>query len=235
LKHGPIDDNAWPQQLVAHVATTAGEPRVAGFDVESDLAQHYGFAELALIALTGTAPSKQAGQLLDVTLMFLATTSVAEAPAHAAVLARICGAPFSGMLSCGLVTLAEQARNVIERHDALLRWLADRNGPLPQAYRASSAEDRNAVERYRQALAKRDIALEVLAHDPSRTTALLAGLHQAGAQQPPQLQTLWVMARMGVVAAEGLAAKPLGFRDYPMQLPQFRYQPHRDDAEGNAA
>jgi len=214
------------------VVTPGERPRIAGYEVETDLAPNFSFAEVMLTALTGQAPTRETGRLLEITLGFMSATSVAEAPAHAAVLARICGATSAGMLSCGVLTLAEQARAVMEAHEGLFAWLSHKEGPLPPAFRAATAADRDSVERYREALAAASLQLEVLRHDPTRTAALIAGLHACGATRVEWVEALWVSARLPVVVAEGLAAVPLSFRDYPMRLPPFRYTPGATPEEG---
>ncbi len=228
-QRGPVEDNAWPEQLVARVVSPGERPKIAGYDVEADLAQHYRFVEVLMATITGQLPSRLASKLLDVTLVYLAPVSVAEAPSHAACLAQICGSTPSGVFSCGAIGLAEEARHVVETHCECLSWLARPRGHLPARYQAASPQDRHAVERYSEVLAKAGIALPILEQDPSRTAALLGGLFACGARRPEQLQLLWLVARLGAVAGEAFANRPLSFRDYPMQLPPFHYQGEQED------
>src|SRR5262245_62268100 len=96
--HGPIEDNPWPSKLTARVVSPGPRPVLHGYDVQGDLAQHYGFGEVLLLALTGTPPDAERGHDFDVALIFLAPISIAEAPVHAASLARLCRAAPSGLV-----------------------------------------------------------------------------------------------------------------------------------------
>ncbi len=223
-QQGPVDDNAWPSQLVARVVSPGEHPKIVGYDVESDLARHYRFVEVLLATITGELPSRLATKLLDATMIYLSPATVAEAPSHAACLAQICGAGASGVLSTGAIGLAEEARHTIEEHDACLSWLASPKDCLPERYLAASPQDRHAVDRYRETLAKIGVALPILEQDPSRTAALIGGLFACGARRPEQLQLLWMMARLGAVAGEAFCTQPLSFRAYPMRLPPYRYE-----------
>lgn len=51
--------------------------------------------------------------------------------------------------------------------------------------------------------------------------ALLA---ECGIERADQLQAIWVVARIAVVAAEGFATPSASFRDYPLNVPPVRYE-----------
>jgi len=221
---GPIDEARSPEVLDGHVVTPGPRPRLQGYDVEEDLAVHYGLVETFLLAMTGELPEPWQARAAEVALEFLAPAPVAEAPAHAAVVARICGARSSAILGIGAVTLAEQAHALVEENRDLLAWLAGGEGPPPAASLASTDEERESVVRLRAALAARDVELPVLAGDLSRDPALLAVLFHAGLCEPEHIEAVIVAARLPCLTAEALAWRPRALKEYPMNLPCFRYE-----------
>lgn len=224
---GPIDEADSPATIDAHVVTPGPRPRLQGYDVEGDLAVHYGLVESVILSLTGELPEAWQTRATEVALTFFAPTLVSEAPAHAAVLSRICGGRSSASFSVGAVTLAEQTHALIERSHELLDWLESCEGSPPVVCVAASDEDRESVDRLRAALAARDVELPVLDHDLSREPALLAVLHSAGLREPAHLEVLIMTSRFPCVIAEALAWSPRAFRAYPMDLPRFRYKGER--------
>ncbi|RMG17340.1 MAG: hypothetical protein D6729_09010 [Deltaproteobacteria bacterium] len=112
MKKGPIEDRSWRKWLTARVATA---DRLHGYAVEDDLACHYTPSEVLFLALTGRLPDEACRDRLHRALVQLGHTSIAEAPVHAAVLARLCGAEVGGVLQTGLLALVEQARALVSR------------------------------------------------------------------------------------------------------------------------
>jgi hypothetical protein len=236
-RRGPVEDHPWPARLTARVVAPGAAPRLHGFDLERDLACHYGFAELVLLALGGVAPTEAAGRAFEVALSWLGAITVAEAPAHAAVLARICGASSPGVIEVTALGLAEQAHARVRDHAALLTWLAGDGGGRtrpPRGFAARSAADRASVDRLRARLDEAGVHVPLLAHRPrpSREAALLATMFWCGLRRPEQLEAAWVIARLACAVAEGFAAEPLSFRDYPMRVPPIAYRPPRKRGGG---
>ena len=225
---GPIDEASSPETLDAHVVTPGSKPRVHGYDVEEDLAAHYGLVESFILALTGELPESWQTRAAEVALSFLSPAPVAEAPAHAAVVARICGGRTSAVLGVGAVTLAEQASAMVERHSSLFEWLRDADVGPPKEALAASEEDRLSVERLKAALAAHDVMIPALEHDLAREPGLLAVLFNAGLRYPEQVETLLVTIRLPCLMAEALSWSPRAIRDYPMDLPRFRYNEERE-------
>ena len=223
---GPIEEYPWPERLRGHVVTPGASPRIHGYPVERDLAKHYGFGDTTLLALTGELPSDAQSAALDVAMTFLAPLSVAEAPVHAAALARICGARSSAILAASAIALAERARSIVGASAALLEWLASPGDavPPPPAHCAAGDDDREAVQALRDALAFRSVHVGALAHPLSRESALLATLWFAGLTRPSQLEALLVMAALPAAVAEAEHHGVASFREYPMQLPPFEYE-----------
>lgn len=222
--NGPIEDHAFPPHVEARVVTPGADPRLHGFSVESDLAVHYRFPELVQVALTGAVPDEARGRAFDIALQFSAPLAVSEAPTHAAVLARLCGARTSSILAVTCIALAERARTLVAEHHDLVAWLDDPAGELPVRFRARGAEDRASVERLRGALAAAAIAVPALEHDPDRQSALFMTLHFAGLTRAEHLETALVLASLAPSLAEAEAHRAGAFEQYPMRLPDFAYE-----------
>ena len=224
-KHqGPLEVASFPEQLQARVVTPGANPRLHGYDVEGDLAAHYRGSELTLLSLTGELPSEEALAMFEVASAFLAPVSVAHASAHAAVLARLCGATTSATIGTAAIGLAEQARALLDQHEDLLRWLGKPTDDLPEPFRATGPEEAASVERLRTLLSKRGVTVPSLDRGPTRTAALLMLLHAAGLDQRGSIEVAIVLSRMPIVIAEALAERPTNFGNYPMNLPRFSYE-----------
>lgn len=220
----PIEAGHWPQHLAAHVITPGPRPRVHGFDVEGDLARHYGFADLVLLALTGELPEDAVGRAFDIALTFLAPVAVTEAATHAAVLARICAGNASAVIATATIGLAEQARWTLAKHAELLTWLANDTTALPVSARSLGDEDRAAVVRLRAALGAHVTLAPALAEDLSREAAAIIALHACGLRNAEHIELALVLARLPCTFSEALAAKRAGLRSYPMDVPHFAYE-----------
>jgi hypothetical protein len=222
--NGPIEDGSSPTEIEAHVITPGPNPHLHGFSVEGDLAIHYRFPELVQVALTGAAPDEAKGRAFDIALQFLAPLAIAEAPAHAAVLARVCGAPSSSILAVTCIALAERARQVIAEHGDLLAWLDTDSDELPARYRSNSADDAACVDRLRIALASAGVEVPRLAGGLKRLTALFMTLHFADLRRPEQLETALVMASLAPTMAEAMSHTSASFAEYPINVPAFIYE-----------
>lgn len=223
--NGPVEDHTFPPTLEARLVTPGPNPRLHGFSVEDDFSLHYRYPELVLLALTGTPPEERHGRAFDIVLQFLAPLAIAEAPTHAAMLARICGAPSSSILSVACIALAERARYVVSEHRALVDWFEDAApAELPLIYRHRSDDDRASVERLRSALAAIGIEVPRLGLSPSRWAAIFITLYFAGLRRPEQWEAVLVMASLVPVCAEAHAHPSGILTQYPMNLPEFLYE-----------
>jgi hypothetical protein len=222
---GPVEDHTFPPTIEARLVTPGPNPRLHGFSVEEDLSLHYRYPELVLLALTGTPPEEAHGRAFDVVLQFLAPLAIAEAPTHAAMLARICGAPSSSILSVACIALAERARHVVSEHMALIDWFERSTTPeLPVDYCSRNEDDRASVERLKRALAAVGVEVPRLELSPSRWTATFMTLYFAGLHRPDQWEAVLVMASLAPVCAEAQAHSPGVLTVYPMDLPDFLYE-----------
>ncbi len=221
---GPLDSGHFPDLLLARVVTQGFQPRLHGYDVESDLALSYGPTELAFLALTGELPEPEAAKALDVIVVFLAPLSVAHAPTHAAVLAQLSGADSSATLSVAAIALSEQAKYVVDEHEELLGWLDEPNGEPPIRYQTTDFEEAASVDRLNSALEPTGLRVPILTQQPTRLAALLAALHAAGFRTRQQFEAVLVWARLPAVVAEACAETAANFRNYSMNVPRFTYQ-----------
>ena len=220
---GPFDDIAWPDKLTARVVAPGNAPRIHGYDVERDLARHYAIAETTLLALTGDLPSEQQARAFEIATAFLSPAPLNEAPAHAAVVVRICNVLTSALIATAALALGEQARVLVGDHAAWLRCLDTKAAPSSTAWAPADDEERASVDRLREALDAARVALAALEHDLGRTPALLAVLHFAGLTRADQIESAIVLARMPSAVSEGLATPTHAYRDYPVELPPIRY------------
>jgi hypothetical protein len=222
--HGPVEATSLPHRLSARVTTPGAEPRLHGYDVEADLARYYGAMDLTLLALTGELPAPPVTRAAEIAFSFLAPLSVAHAATHGAVLARLCGSTTSATIGVSALGLAEQARALLDRHDAFLAWLDARSGKLPSEYRSTSAAESASVERLRALLEATGIDVGWFSESPSRDAALLGALHACGLRRRELLEAALVIARLPAVVAEAFAEKAANFSNYPSDLPAYRYE-----------
>jgi len=225
---GPIETRDWPSALSAHAVSDAGERRLFGYDVERDLAQHYAFSDTLLLALTGELPDEPRSRAFAAVLTFASAMSVAEAPIHASVLARVCGVRTGGVLAIGAMALGEHV-------DAQLRSIGaaldSEVVELPPELRAHDVTERASVERLRSAIGA-GLDVSALAADPSRDVAIVAVLRACGLSTTFQLGAALSVARLPSVLAEAAATKVGDFKGYPMEVPAFEYDPSAAPAAG---
>lgn len=228
---GPLDRAPWPEKLTAYTVSPGARPLLCGYDVEADLARHYGPVDLWLLALTGELPEPAQALAAQAALCFLGPQSVAEAPVHAAVVAHLCSVRHSALLAVAASALAEQAQSLVGRHEGLYRWLASGTGEPPPEALAATEEDRLAADRLRTAVQGSGLAVPALAFPLSREAAALAVLAACGAASPEAAATLLVGVRLPLAVAEAQRQAPLKFPEYPADLPHFEYRQEAPDEE----
>jgi hypothetical protein len=221
---GPLDDeNQFPDVIKARVVTVGAQPRVRGYDVEGDLAQHYNTADLTLLALTSELPTEPARRAFEVASLFLAPVAVNEAATHAAVVTKLFGAKSTSVLAIAAIGLAEQARAVVDEHAALLDALKAKRVELESRYRATCPADRDSVAQLRNALPP-ELEVPTLTQDPTRIAALLAIFYACGLRRREQWEAALVHARLPCVLAEAMSERATNFGNYPINLPAFSYR-----------
>lgn len=222
---GPIEDRVWPEKIAARVVEPGANPRLHGYDVRSDLAHHYGFVDVVLLALTGELDPARA-RAFEIALTFASPASVREAPGHAAMLARLCGARPAGVVSVAATGLAEQSRSILAEHEVILARLAtgSLNG-LAERFAARDEGERAAVVDLRAALGPLCALVPALGYDLRLDTALLAVFVACGLRDPERLELALTFARLPAACAEAFATPVGAFTSYPMNMPPFVYRP----------
>lgn len=225
---GPIEAETWPERLTARVVTPGDDPRIHGYSIESDLARHYRTTDAILLALTGELPSEVDGAVFEIAMHFLSATTIAEAPAHAAALARLCAATPSAVVGSAAICAAEQSRFLLDTHDAWLAWLASPTTDVPACATRGAEADRASVARLRACLEVHSVTVRELGLGVTRAAALLAILYRVGLRTHEHLLAAITCARLPIAAAEALSVPTTSFRQYPMRLPEFVYEatPH---------
>ncbi len=219
--HGPVDDLEAPERLSAWAVDPEGK-RLHGYDLETDLATHYRFGEVLLLALRGSAPTEAEGAAFELALVFLLPVGSWEGPAHAGVLARTCGARPAGTVAIAGLACAEEAGMWVEEHTEWLAWLPSSDGPMPACARARDAEDGRTAE----ALAARvgEAGLDLGDVRGCGTQAVVFAVFWAcGLRTADHWIAGLVAARLPGALAEAGRHRHLGFADYPIRLPPFRY------------
>jgi hypothetical protein len=221
---GPLEEFSWPEELEARVVTPGDNPRLHGYVVEEDLANHYTFVETVLLSLTGELPSRDQGRAFELALVFLSPLSVAEAPTHAALLARICGARSSAVVGITALALVERARHLLDEYALVVAWLVDPARSFPAHFRAKTAAERASVARLSAALKASAVELNVFGWDPDRISAVLALLCYAGLTRREQMEAVLLLASLAPSLGEAFTREVAWFHEYPTQLPLFEYE-----------
>lgn len=226
MTDGPIERFAWPKKLTARRVSLDASPRLSGYDVRRDLAVHYGPSALLYVSLTGELFTSDArARAFDIALTWLAPVTIAEGPSHAAALARLVRSSNAAVLGTGAIALSEQVRDLLDRHEPVLRWLADPTASFPSAF-----VDDGAAEDVASLVSQIEVDLPIAAHRPTLDACLLGLLYELGLTERDHIEAAIVWARLPCVWAEALAVKPADFAGYPMDLPHFDYE-GADDIE----
>lgn len=225
---GIFDAVEFPQRLAAHVVEPGDDPRVRGYAAQSDLARGVGFLDVAWLALMGELPTEAQREALSTALTWLCPVHVGEGPAHAAVLARIAGAPDEVVPGVAAVTLGQHIASELRALAGLFAWLDARCDDAPPP--AAVQRDASDAQRILHAELARDTARwfgddRALPAEPvlTRVAAGYAVLHRLGAQSPAQRQALVILARLPAVLGEASHAQPGAVMTYPADLPPYRY------------
>lgn len=212
----PIDEMRVPERLTARVVRPGEEPLLHGFDLHQDLARHYGLAEVVLLALTGAPPTREAGRAFEILLIHACGIGVGEAPSHAAVLARLCGARPSGVAAVAAIGLTEQSRARSEALAPLLSWLREgRPGPAPIDGPTAAAV--RLQDDLRGAGVPVDPRDATLGHE----AAIVAAMFDLGLRDAWKIEVAWSLARWPIAIAEAMSHEEGALGTYPIRLPPF--------------
>lgn len=225
---GPIEDGTWSEQLSALVVDRDG--RVHGYDVVGDLAQHYGFAEIVLTTLVGETPSRAVGRAFAVVMAALLPIGIARGASHGTSLARMLGTPPRSTVAIAAALLAETADELVSRHAPLLVWLDRAEGDPPAIALTDDAGERLRAQALVQALGEAAaICPAISSHPFTRDATVVAILFACGLRNALTQVTAMVVAATSAVVAEAALHPPKALREYPIDVPAFRYREPEDD------
>ncbi len=225
---GILDRVAFPERLAGHVVDPAPDPRLRGYAVQADLGENVGFLDVAWLALAGELPTAGEREALSRALTWLAPLHVGEAPAHAAVLARVAGAPDEALPAVAAVALGQAIAAECRELAPLFAWLEGPPGaappdvaiepdPTPEQARALAGLAADSARWFGPARA-------LPAAPPlRRVAAAYALLHRLGAGDGPRLHAFAAWARLPAVLAEAACMPPGAVMRYPALLPAYRY------------
>lgn len=214
-RSGPLEAAPWPDTLDAHAVSDDDTLRLHGYDVEADVAAHYRFSDVLYLAIKGELPDDARSRAFEIAMMFALPLSVAEAPIHAAALARICGARPSGVASVASLALAETTSESVRGLLPVLRGEAEPHADVAPREAAS-------VDRLR-ALLRDVLDVPLLARRPSRELAILAVLWECHLRTEWELVHAVTLARLPSAVAESAPRRPLDFASYPTTTPPIDY------------
>ena len=215
-RRGPLEAVPWPETLDAYAVSDDDETlRLHGYDVEADVAAHYRFSDALYLAIKADLPNDPRSRALEIALTFALPLSVAEAPIHAAALARICGARPSGVASVASLALGEQTSETVRELLPVLRGEAE--PPVDVTPRAAAS-----VARLR-ALLTGVLDVPLLDRQPSRELAILAVLWACDLRTEWELVHAMTLARLPSAVAESGPRRPLDFASYPTTTPPIDY------------
>lgn len=220
---GPIEDGAWAQQLDGHVVDPGPPVRLHGYELLQDLARNYGHAELVLTALVGEVPSTEVGRAFEVALALAMPGSIAEAPAHAAAIARMLAAPAASVVAMAALVLAEQAQALVDAHAEWIAWLEHGEGEPPAAQLVHGPADAQSLALARSVVSP-ELCPALARREPSTSAIIVALLHACGLRTPATMVAALVTARLPATVAEADRHRRAELRSYPMQLPPFEYR-----------
>lgn len=218
---GVLDSRSWANQLSARAIETAQDgDRVHGYHVVRDLAKHYAYSDVLYLAITGDLPDDRSSHLFRIALTAHAPTSIADASAHTAVLARVSAASVPTSLAVGVISAAAEVQDIVDRHAELLAWLPARSTDTPEAFRETLGAWASGLA---DTVCGVDPQLDLPRRDMTANAAVIALLFAAGLRNRDQISAALLVSRLCGISAEVLATGPQHFWEYPVQVPPFRY------------
>lgn len=221
---GPFDRQPFPDRLQGHVVDPTGEPRIHGYSVHSDLARQVSFLGLGWLSLTSNLPTASEHEALSLALAWLAPLHVGQGPVHAAVLARITGAPAEVVPAVAMAALGQWVSAERQRFEPLFAWLDGDGGPPEAAIHPTPSDEDRALHRELSDATGRWFG-RALPPAPvlRREAAAYAVLHLLGVSDELRLQAFVAWARLPVILAEACYARPGAVTSYPARLPDYQY------------
>jgi hypothetical protein len=224
---GILDHGDFPARLTARVVEPCDDPRVHGYAVQADLGHAIGFLEFGWLALVGELPSVEQREALSHALIWLAPLHVGEGPTHAAVLARVAGAPDEVVPAIVSAALGQHVAQECRTLAPWFRWLDEPSGPVPEVA-IEPHPTREQVEAHARLAvdsARWFGADKALPGSPvlRRVAAGHALLRRLGLRESFTLQAWITWARLPVALAEAARTRPGAVSNYATRVPPYRY------------
>lgn len=223
---GLLDRVEFPRALTATVVEPTPDPRVHGYAVQAELGHQVGFLEVVWLSLTAELPTPAEREAFSRAMTWLAPLHVGEGPSHAAVLAKVAGAPSEVLPAISAVALGQQIASELAELAPVFQWLAVPNADVPAiALEPSPTEGQLAGWQRLRA----DAATWF--HTPTgfgaavwrRNAAAWALLFHLGLRDAGRQQAVATIARLPIILAEA-ACGPPSVKQYPTLTPTYVYE-----------
>lgn len=223
---GLLDRVAFPTHFTAQIVAPSPDPRIHGYAVQADLGRHADFLDVAWLALTGEVPTSSERAAVNLALIWLAPVSVNESPTHAAVLAKVAGAPEEVLPAIAAVAVGQQTAAECAALAPLFAWLeAGTGAPPPECVEPEPTGGQ--IEAWAAVVAQsahwfgaeRALTAPVL----RRVAGAYALLYRLGIRDQARLQALSFWARLPTILAEAACVASGAVMTYPAHLPAYQY------------
>lgn len=215
----PFERVTTSDTLVSRLVDPEQPRRILGYDVAGDLQQNYSWAELLFLTLTSVLPDESTGRAFERSIMALSPIDASNAGANVAILASVVGADPATAISAAALACVEDARAVVEAHDALHAWLCTGLGPSPDEFRTDDEHVRKDVEIFADNLG---IYRKSIPPESTWLAAALIALWAVGIQSKAQWLSVVTFARLPIAVAEGVSSQHTP-GSYPNNIPRYRY------------
>lgn len=226
----PSPFDRFPGECIEAGAVDGSGARLFGYAIGTDLAVHYSFVEVLLLALTGELPeAPETGRACAIALLNLSSVTIADASVHAARVNRHVASlskNHAGVVATAAVGLAEQGRFELDELAPLLEWLeTDRSAPVPASARAADDIERQRVTRFLASLPAGHRLEDLVTTELGLRAAALTVLVRCGLKRREQLLAALVAVRLPIAVAEAYSVQDPRLWKYPLNLPEWIYVP----------
>lgn len=205
------------ETLEARVFDYSESPSIFGYDIETDLLQHYSLQEVLLLTLTGELPDKKQSLLLSVVLTSLVAGNPTDDYVHGGILTRTFSNAEESILPAVAPIAAQRTLHLLNSHQPFIEWLKNPTEPLPEIAVGSENKTQPLID----ALQRRGVKSKFLDFPLTTTAARFALLFEAGLTERWQLQFICSWMALLAPTAEAMARPSCAFLDYPIRLPRF--------------
>lgn len=223
---GLLDQVDFPKTLPATVVEPSPDPRVHGYSVQAELGHHAGFLDVVWLSFTAELPTATERDAFSRAMTWLAPVHVGEGPSHAAVLAKVAGAPTEVLPAIACVALGQQLAAELAELAPLFDWLKHPVGAVPDvALEPAPTEGQRAGWDRLRTDAERWFKTPT-GFGPAvwrRRAAGWALLFHLGFRDAPRRHAVATLARLPVILAEAACA-PASVKQYPTLTPTYVYE-----------